>query len=41
MAEDLVACGAAIDRLNREIFRLALDAGDDAEARERPTIMRP
>ena len=34
LAEDLVRQDDEIDRLNREIFRLALDAGDDADTRE-------
>ena len=39
MAEDLLARDVAINRLNREIFRLALNAGDDAEVREWAMIM--
>ncbi len=34
LAEDLVRQDEQINRLNREIFRLALDAGDDADVRE-------
>jgi phosphate transport system protein len=34
LAEDLVRQDDEIDRLNRDIFRLALDAGDDADTRE-------
>jgi phosphate transport system protein len=34
LAEDLVRQDDEIDRLNREVFRLALDAGDDADTRE-------
>ncbi len=34
LAEDLVRQDDEIDRLNRDVFRLALDAGDDADARE-------
>jgi phosphate transport system protein len=34
LAEDLVRQDDEIDRLNREIFRLALEAGDDADTRE-------
>jgi len=39
MAEDLVARDVEINRLNREIFRLALDAGEDVEVREWAMIM--
>jgi phosphate transport system protein len=34
IAEDLVRQDDELDRLNREIFRLALEAGDDADQRE-------
>jgi phosphate transport system protein len=34
LAEDLVRQDDEIDRLNREIFRLALELGEDADARE-------
>jgi phosphate transport system protein len=34
LAEDLVRQDDEIDRLNREIFSLALQSGDDADARE-------
>jgi phosphate transport system protein len=34
MAEDLVRQDDEIDRLNREVFRLALEIGDDADRRE-------
>ena len=34
LAEDLVRQDDEIDRLNREVFRLALDAGDDVDTRE-------
>jgi phosphate transport system protein len=34
LAEDLVRQDDEIDRLNRDVFRLALEAGDDADARE-------
>lgn len=34
MAEDLVKRDGEVNRLNREIFRLAVDAGDDADTRE-------
>lgn len=34
LAEDLVRQDDEIDRLNREIFSLALDAGDEPDARE-------
>jgi phosphate transport system protein len=34
LAEDLVRQDEQINRLNREIFRLALDAGDDSDMRE-------
>jgi len=34
LAEDLVRQDDEIDKLNRDVFRLALDAGDDADARE-------
>ena len=39
MAEDLVARDRDINRLNREIFRLAIEAGDDVEVREWAMIM--
>jgi phosphate transport system protein len=34
LAEDLVRQDQEINRLNREVFRLALEAGDDADVRE-------
>jgi phosphate transport system protein len=34
MAEDLVARDRHVNRLNREIFQLAIEAGDDADTRE-------
>jgi phosphate transport system protein len=34
LAQDLVRQDAEINRLNREIFRRAVDAGDDADVRE-------
>jgi phosphate transport system protein len=34
LAEDLVRQDRAINRLNRDIFRMALDAGDDPDTRE-------
>jgi phosphate transport system protein len=34
LAEDLVRQDREINRLNREIFRMALDIGDDADTRE-------
>jgi phosphate transport system protein len=34
LAEDLVRQDREINRLNREIFRLALEVGDDADTRE-------
>jgi phosphate transport system protein len=34
LAEDLVRQDDEIDRLNREVFRLALEAGDDTDTRE-------
>jgi phosphate transport system protein len=34
LAEDLVRQDDEIDKLNRDVFRLALDAGDDHDARE-------
>jgi len=39
MAEDLVTRDRDINRLNREIFRLAIEAGDDVEVREWAMIM--
>ena len=39
MAEDLVARDRDINRLNREIFRLAIEAGDDVDVREWAMIM--
>jgi phosphate transport system protein len=39
MAEDLLARDVAVNRLNREIFRLALEAGDDVDVREWAMIM--
>lgn len=39
MAEDLVTRDAKTNRLNREIFRLALEAGDDHDVREWAMIM--
>jgi phosphate transport system protein len=34
LAEDLVRQDRAINRLNRDIFKMALEAGDDADTRE-------
>jgi phosphate transport system protein len=34
MAEDLVERDRAVNRFNREIFKLAIEAGDDADTRE-------
>ncbi|MGI8805587.1 MAG: PhoU domain-containing protein, partial [Thermoleophilaceae bacterium] len=34
LAEDLPRQDEQINRLNREVFRLALDVGDDADTRE-------
>lgn len=34
LAHDLVRQDAEVNRLNREIFRRAVDVGDDAELRE-------
>ena len=34
LAEDLVRQDREINRLNREVFRLAIDIGDDADTRE-------
>ena len=34
LAEDLVRQDDEIDKLNRDVFRLALEAGDDADTRE-------
>jgi len=39
MAEDLVTRDRDINRLNREIFRLAIEAGDDVDVREWAMIM--
>jgi phosphate transport system protein len=39
LAEDLVARDAAVNQLNRECFRLALEAGDDPDAREWAMMM--
>lgn len=39
MAEDLVTRDREVNRLNREIYRLAIDAGDDADTREWAMIM--
>jgi len=39
MAEDLVARDREVNRLNREIFRLAIEAGHDADTREWAMIM--
>jgi phosphate transport system protein len=39
MAEDLLERDRAINRMNREIFRLAIDAGDDPEVREWAMLM--
>jgi len=39
MAEDLLERDRAVNRLNREIFRLALDAGDDPDVREWAMLM--
>jgi phosphate transport system protein len=39
MAEDLVKRDGEVNRLNREIFRLAIEAGDDPDVREWAMIM--
>jgi phosphate transport system protein len=39
LAEDLVRQDREINRLNREIFRLAIEAGDDEDTREWAMIM--
>jgi phosphate transport system protein len=39
LAEDLVVRDAAVNRLNRECFRLALEAGDDPDSREWAMMM--
>ncbi|MDX6691238.1 MAG: phosphate transport system protein [Solirubrobacteraceae bacterium] len=39
MAEDLVKRDSEVNRLNREIFRLAIEAGDDSDVREWAMIM--
>ena len=39
MAEDLVARDVAVNRLNREIFQLAIRAGEDRDVREWAMIM--
>jgi phosphate transport system protein len=39
MAEDLLTRDVTVNRLNREIFRLAIEAGDDADTREWAMIM--
>src|SRR5581483_3101440 len=39
LAEDLVARDVAVNQLNRECFRLALEAGDDPDAREWAMMM--
>jgi phosphate transport system protein len=39
LAEDLVARDAAVNQLYRECFRLALEAGDDPDAREWAMMM--
>jgi phosphate transport system protein len=39
MAQDLLERDREVNRLNREIFRLAIDAGDDADTREWAMIM--
>jgi phosphate transport system protein len=39
LAEDLVRQDRAINRLNREIFRQALEIGDDPDTREWATLM--
>ena len=39
MAEDLLTRDVAINRLNREIFRLAIEAGDDSDVREWAMLM--
>jgi phosphate transport system protein len=39
LAEDLVHRDREVNRLNREIFRLAIDAGDDEDAREWAMLM--
>jgi phosphate transport system protein len=39
LAEDLVTRDREVNRLNREIFRLAIEAGDDEDTREWAMIM--
>jgi len=39
MAEDLIERDRDVNRLNREIFRLAVDAGDDVDIREWAMVM--
>jgi phosphate transport system protein len=39
MAHDLLERDREVNRLNREIFRLAIDAGDDSDTREWAMIM--
>ncbi|HVL30866.1 MAG TPA: phosphate signaling complex protein PhoU [Solirubrobacteraceae bacterium] len=39
LAEELLTRDATINRLNREIFRLAIEAGDDADTREWAMLM--
>jgi phosphate transport system protein len=39
LAEDLVNRDREVNRLNREIFRLAIDAGDDEDTREWAMLM--
>jgi len=39
LAHDLVLKDAEVDRLNREIFRRAVEAGGDVELREWATLM--
>jgi phosphate transport system protein len=39
LAEDLVRQDACLNKLNREVFRLAMEIGDDAEVREWAMVM--
>ena len=39
MARDLLERDREVNRLNREIFRLAIDAGEDSDTREWAMIM--
>jgi len=39
LAEDLVRQDACLNKLNREVFRLAMEIGDDAEMREWAMVM--